>query len=174
MCSVNMCCTLLVSKWNSTTTHSQTGTVSTLIITHIWKDWWECRVHTCFLFYLKRDTPSHHIFNFSFNSLLSYHVHHWGISASHSLCGDFSLPENEFFLVTQIWFYYLYKLLSSWTWFLIFQIAPTLAAMCCSAVFSRREHLLTCRCFVLFTAFPLNSQPGIPSNPVSPGVHIPT
>lgn len=37
-----------------------------------------------FLFYLKRDTPSHHIFNFGFNSLLMYQTHQWGISASHS------------------------------------------------------------------------------------------
>lgn len=40
-------------------------------------------------FYLKRDTPSHHIFNFSFNSLLLYQAHQWGISASRSLHGNF-------------------------------------------------------------------------------------
>lgn len=101
MCSVNMHCMLLVSKWNFTTKHSQTGTVSTFIITHIWKDWWERRVHTCFLFYLKRDIPFHHIFNFSFNSF-----------TFNSFCirlnsGEFLLP---ILCVETL------KLCSSWKW----------------------------------------------------------
>jgi len=41
------------------------------------------------VFYLKTDTSPHHEFNFSFNSLLLYQAHQWGISASHSLHGDF-------------------------------------------------------------------------------------
>lgn len=150
-----MCCMLLVSKWKSTTNHSQSGTVSTLITTHIWKDWWEHRLHTCFLFYFKRDTPSHPIFNFSLNSLLLYQAHQWGISASHSLCGDFKVCSSWKWIISGNTDLILLHLQTPLFLNLIFQIAPALAAVCCSAVSSRREHLLTCRCLVLFTASPL-------------------
>lgn len=73
------------------------------------------------------------------------------------------------FLVEELQFCCSYGPLAAWNQFLILRIAPAFAARSGSAVSSSTEQLLTYRCLVLFTFFPLNSQSGTPSTPAFPG-----